>query len=110
MLAPLIFGGLLEGVLAVAGYGYATAFLLPQTQTDGGVFVPNNQFGWRFFGPQMARLPEPFAIAKAKPPGTIRILVLGESAAKGEPQPAFGMPRLLQATLVSGTPTIVSRW
>src|SRR5688572_8089009 len=57
LLAPIIFGGLLEGVLTVAGYGYPTAFLLPRTEAHGEVFVPNNQFGWRFFGREMARWP-----------------------------------------------------
>jgi len=99
VLMPIVFVGLLEAVLRVAGFGQATSFLLPLTHHGQELYVPNNQFGWRFFGPQLSRLPEAFAITRAKPPGTVRILVLGESAAKGEPQPAFGMPRLLQAML-----------
>ena len=47
----------------------------------------------------MARLPFPIAIPQIKAPGTVRIFVFGESAAFGDPQPRFGLPRLLQAML-----------
>ncbi len=43
--------------------------------------------------------PTPFSIARAKPANTIRIFVFGESAAYGDPQPRFGLPRMLQAML-----------
>ena len=61
--------------------------------------MQNNQFGWRFFGAQMARLPQPISILRDKAPGTIRIFVFGESAAFGDPQPRYGLPRMLQAML-----------
>ena len=38
-------------------------------------------------------------MAAEKPPGTCRIFVFGESAALGDPRPAFGAPRYLQALL-----------
>lgn len=47
----------------------------------------------------MARLPVPLCISKTKNTNTIRILVLGESAAMGDPDPRFGLPRMLQAIL-----------
>ena len=34
-----------------------------------------------------------------KPPGTYRIFILGESAAMGDPEPAFGAGRYLEALL-----------
>ena len=96
---PLLLLVLAELGLRVAGFGYPTAFLLPLTQPGRSLFVQNNQFGWRFFGPAMSREPDSFAIPRAKPPGAIRIFVFGESAAFGDPQPEFGLPRMLQALL-----------
>lgn len=96
---PLLLLGLLELGLRLAGYGYPTAFLLPTTHDDQAVLIQNNQFGWRFFGKDVARWPSPFLIPQTKPTNSVRIFVLGESAARGEPQPDFGLPRMLQAML-----------
>lgn len=97
--APIIFLAVLELSLRLMGFGYPTAFLLHISRNGREWLVQNNQFGWRFFGPGLARLPAPICIPQHKPAGTIRIFVLGESAAKGEPQPAFGFPRMLQTML-----------
>ena len=96
---PILLLGILEMILRLAGFGYSTAFLLSSQRDGQNVFVQNNRFGWRFFGPAMARLPEPLCISETKNPQTVRILVLGESAAMGDPDPRFGLPRLLQAVL-----------
>ena len=96
---PLLFLGLTELVLRLVGFGYPTGFLLP-TQRDGQkVFVQNDRFGWRFFGAAMARIPVPFCLPQVKSSQTVRIVVFGESAAMGDPQPRFGLPRMLQAML-----------
>jgi tetratricopeptide (TPR) repeat protein len=96
---PVLFFGLLELGLRLGGFGHGTAFLLPSSNHGQSTFVQNNQFGWRFFGPRMSRVPHPVSILREKPPGTIRIFVLGESAAFGDPQPRFGLPRMLEAML-----------
>ena len=96
---PLIFLGTLELILRLAGFGYPTGFLLSSQVAGQSVFEQNNRFGWRFFGPAMARIPEPFCVPKIKGPNTVRIVVFGESAAQGDPQPAFGLSRMLQAML-----------
>jgi len=96
---PLVFFGLLELGLRMAGFGHPTRFLLPSVNQGQRTFVQNNQFGWRFFGRRMSRLPHPISIPHDKAPGTIRIFVFGESAAFGDPQPRFGLPRVLQAML-----------
>jgi tetratricopeptide (TPR) repeat protein len=96
---PIVFLVLLELSLRVVGWGYPTGFLLHTSRNGRDLLVQNNQFGWRFFGPKLARLPVPICISQHKPPDTIRIFVFGESAAKGEPQPAFGLPRTLQTML-----------
>jgi tetratricopeptide (TPR) repeat protein len=96
---PVLVFGLLELGLRLAGFGYPTAFLLNSSNHGEKTFVQNNQFGWRFFGPRLARSPNPISISREKPPDTIRIFVFGESAAYGDPQPRFGLPRMLEATL-----------
>src|SRR5438477_6193252 len=89
---PMLFFGLLELGLRLASFGYPTAFLLKSSNRGQNTFVQNNQFGWRFFGPHLSRTPNPISISREKPPDTVRILVFGESAAYGDPQPRFGLP------------------
>ncbi len=96
---PLLLLGSLELVLRLAGIGYPTNFLLPIEHNGRSAYIQNNQFGWRFFGRRLSRTPYPFFLSRPKPAGVIRIFVFGESAAKGEPQPRFGVARLLQAIL-----------
>lgn len=96
---PVVLLGTIELVLRIAGFGYPTGFLLPSQRDGKKVLVQNNQFGWRFFGAAMARNPEPICIPQVKGPNTVRIVVFGESAALGDPQPRFGLPRMLQAML-----------
>jgi tetratricopeptide (TPR) repeat protein len=96
---PLLLCGLLELGLRLAGFGYSTGFLLNSSHHGEKTFVQNNQFGWRFFGSRAARLPEATSIPREKPADTVRIFVFGESAAYGDPQPRFGLPRMLNAML-----------
>ena len=104
--APALFFCLVELALKLAGFGYPTAFLLPATQNGQKVFVQNNQFGWRFFRPELARTPSQFSIPQAKASDTVRIFVFGESAAYGDPEPRFGLPRMLQAMLSLRNPGV----
>ena len=99
VLVPLIFFLILETALRLAGFGYPTSFLLPAEQGGKKVFIQNDRFAWRFFSPSFARQPEPFSILCAKPADTVRIFVFGESAAFGDPDSSFGLPRMLQAQL-----------
>src|SRR5215472_12711182 len=95
--APLVFFGLLELTLRLIGFGYPTHFLLSRSEGGRRTLVQNNQFGWRFFGARMSRVPHPITLLPHKPAGTIRIFIFGESAAFGDPQPAFGLPRMVEA-------------
>ncbi|HMO65475.1 MAG TPA: hypothetical protein PKE47_09700, partial [Verrucomicrobiota bacterium] len=80
-----------EAALRLAGFGFPTAFLLRARAADGREFwIENDRFGWRFFPPEIARTPPPVRFPVAKPPGTVRIFLLGESAALGDPQPVYG--------------------
>jgi len=96
---PLFFLAVLELGLRLAGFGYPTGFLLKSSNHGEKTFVQNDQFGWRFFGPRAARSPDATSIPCEKSPGTIRIFIFGESAAYGDPQPRFGLPRMLEAML-----------
>ena len=106
LLAPIFALALLEVILRLAGFGYPTSFLLKASPAGKPLLVQNNRFGWRFFGPQMARAPAAIALPGTKPETTVRIFVFGESAAYGDPQPRFGLPRMLEAMLSLRYPNV----
>ena len=88
----------------MAGYGYPTGFFLPRSEGGKPVLIENDRFGWRFLGRALARSPYPVVLPAEKPTGAVRVFVLGESAAYGDPQPDFGLPRLLRAFLEARYP------
>jgi len=96
-LVPLLLLAFVELVLRLIGFGYPTSFFVPGPKE--GSLIENQKFGWRFFTPAAARTPRPMLIAETKPANTVRIIVFGESAAYGDPDPAFGFPRILQVLL-----------
>ena len=66
---------------------------------DQEFLVNNDKVGLRFFPPELARIPTPVRMKAEKPAGSYRIFILGESAAMGDPEPAFGAGRYLEALL-----------
>ncbi len=96
---PLVLLVLVEGVLRLAGVGHPTGFFLEQHRDGRVVLTDNQDFGRRFFPPGLTRYPRPFTIPAVKPADTLRIFVLGESAAMGDPDFKFGLPRLLEVLL-----------
>ena len=98
-LTPFLLLAVVEVLLRISGYGHAPGFFLRQQVQGREVVVANQQFGRRFFPREMARTPQPVMFPARKAPGVTRVFVLGESAAMGDPEPAFGLPRLLQAML-----------
>ncbi len=104
MAAPFLLLGLLELGLRLAGWGYPTSFFLRAWQDGKAVLVENPKFGWRFFPPSVARSPLPLCIAAEKPAGALRIFLLGESAAMGDPEPAYGFGRQLERLLQARHP------
>jgi tetratricopeptide (TPR) repeat protein len=96
VVSPFLFFGAVELGLRWFGYGYPTRFFIgPDEQ---GHYRSNDQYGWRFFPRPLARRPLPQRVTP-KPPDTIRIAVLGGSAAMGIPDPAFGFARILSVML-----------
>jgi len=104
VVGPLLLLGWLELGLRLAGYGYPTSFFLDCHQGDRPMLTDNPQFGWRFFPPEVARAPQPLFLDAHKPSGTVRIFVLGESAAMGDPEPAYGFARQLERLLQARHP------
>jgi tetratricopeptide (TPR) repeat protein len=98
-LAPFIFIGLLEIALRLGGYGFNPRFFKRMHIGGEDYFVQNDAFSYRFFPPAAARNPEAFRMKSVKPAGVIRIFVFGESAAMGDPEPAYGPARYMQAQL-----------
>jgi len=101
---PICLLALVELTLRFFGFGYPTSFLLKQQKAGQDYWMQNNQFGWRFFGRRMARAPHAIWLPRSKPADTCRIFVFWESAAFGDPQPPFGMVRVLQAMLEARHP------
>jgi lysophospholipase L1-like esterase len=103
LLPVLILLGV-EGLLRAVGAGHPTAFFLKRTVHGEPGLAENPRFGWSFFPPEIARQPTPFFLPIDKPKGIRRILVLGESAARGDPDPVFGFSRLLELMLRAQDP------
>jgi len=106
LLVPMLALAVLEGILRLAGYGYDTAFFV-KTQVGGKEFLVNNDsFVLRFFPPEKARRPKPIMMEADKAANTYRIFVMGESAALGDPDPAYGASRYLQVLLRERFPAL----
>src|SRR5579864_4119955 len=88
-----------EGLLRLAGYGYATDFFKPREIQGRVMWTENADFGKRFFPPGLVRSAAPIDIPAIKAPNTVRIFVMGESAAMGDPDLKFGLPRMLTVLL-----------
>ncbi|MGD0259839.1 MAG: hypothetical protein ABSD29_08420, partial [Verrucomicrobiota bacterium] len=99
VLVPLATFAVLEGALRLAGYGYPTAFFEKIRVGDQDLLVNNEEYGLRFFPPELARFSGPIRIAANKPASTYRIFILGESAAMGDPEPSYGASRYLEVLL-----------
>jgi tetratricopeptide (TPR) repeat protein len=90
---------LLEFCLRIIGYGYPTNFFIQRTIDGHKVFTDNMKFSWRFFSPELARPSCHLAIPAEKSSETIRIFVLGGSAAMGDPDFSYGFSRMLETLL-----------
>jgi tetratricopeptide (TPR) repeat protein len=95
---PVLLLVAVEGGLRLLGYGYPTAFCLRW----GKEYVDNARFVCQFYSRTTYKTnlrPTPFALPIEKPAGEVRIVVLGESAAAGAPDPAYSFGRILERML-----------
>lgn len=99
LIIPLAALAITEVALRLCGYGYDTRFFKPLIVAGRNMLVENDSYGFRFFPPEVARLPRPILIEASKPADVYRIFVFGESAAEGDPDPAFGPARFLEVLL-----------
>jgi len=101
--AILLFGVILFGALELGlrlfGFGYPTRFFLAQKDHGKSMLIENPKFLWRFMPRNLARAPRPLLFPQEKAPNTIRVFVLGESAAMGDPKPVQGIPQVLNTLL-----------
>jgi len=95
LVAPILFFALAEVGLRVVGFGYNTAVFVEER----GIVRSNWPFTFKYFPWSMARPMQPLQFKAEKDPGTLRIFVLGGSAAQGFPEEEFGMAGQLQVML-----------
>lgn len=97
---PVFILLLVEFILRISGYGYATSFFQKTRSADNETFLINNdRFTLRFFPPELARWPGTFKLLADKPADVQRVFIFGESAAMGDPQPSVGASRYLEILL-----------
>jgi tetratricopeptide (TPR) repeat protein len=99
LFGPFLFLGIVEAGLRFAGVGYPTDVTVPCTLRGQAANCYNLFFAAPFFPPGMIKTPQVYAIPAAKARNTYRIFVLGESAAMGDPDPAYGFSRYLEVML-----------
>ena len=99
VLVPIVLLLGLELILRLFGVGYSPDAFIRTTVNGQPAWTGNPFFTYRFFSPPLARIPSPILVTEEKPADALRVVVLGESAAQGDPMPAFGMPRYLEAIL-----------
>lgn len=99
IVAPVVLLVIAEGALRVFGVGFPTDVTVPCTVQGRTAACYNLFFPAPFFPPGMIKTPQAYAIPANKPRGTYRIFVLGESAAMGDPDPAYGFSRYLEVML-----------
>jgi tetratricopeptide (TPR) repeat protein len=106
VLVPLVVMCGLELLLHLLGVGHPSGFTVPCEVQGRRAVCPNPDFALRFFPPALARQPRPFVLREEKSPRTVRVMVLGESAAEGDPEPTLGVSRFLEAMLEEAVPGV----
>lgn len=101
VLTPVLFLAILEIGLSIADFGRPATFFVASDQD--GILTTNHWFIW-FYRKARTTSPHPCLIRTEKPANTIRVFVLGESAAMGTPNPAFSFGRILAIMLQSHFP------
>lgn len=87
----------LELGLRAAGYGRPATFLVPDDRP--GFLRTNPDFARLFLPGSFDLRPLNFRVSAHKAPGTVRIVLLGESAAQGVPVPSFAFAPQIRAQL-----------
>lgn len=105
LLAPAAVLLALESAARLFHWAPPSGFLVQRT-VDGQPFWAENEFAARrYFGNAPLRKPVWLLVPEKKAAGERRIVVLGESAALGDPAPEFGLARQIEAALQAANPT-----
>ena len=99
LLAPILFLALIEGGLRLFHVGHETGLMDACTVHGRPTTCYNMFFAAPFFPPGIIKTPQFFSLSPDKPPNTYRIVILGESAAMGDPDFAYGFGRYLEVML-----------
>ncbi|MDR0994307.1 MAG: tetratricopeptide repeat protein [Verrucomicrobiota bacterium] len=108
----VVYGGIFLVLMAVllellAVYffpGRSTRFLVSGETSGQKAWIDNQFFPYRFFPARAAPTPIPVTALKEAPEQTIRICLLGDRAAMGNPTPPFGLGRQLEMMLQTRYP------
>jgi tetratricopeptide (TPR) repeat protein len=103
VLSPVLILSLLELGLRAGGYGYSPRFFIKGETQDS--FRTNDRFGCRFFPASLTRPAEP-CVLSPKSARSIRIFILGSSAAEGIPDASFAFGRILEVMLRKNYPDV----
>lgn len=106
VLVPVVVVVLIEVCLRIAGVGFTTDLLVPCTVKGAPSSCYNLFFATPYFPAGMVQTPRLYSIPAVKAPGIYRIFVLGESAAMGDPDSAYGFSRYLEVMLRERFPSL----
>jgi len=98
VLSPLLFLGFLELVLSLVSCGHPRGFFLRWKAGGETIHLINQHYCEHFVPKVLSRSPEPCTLTR-KNKSTLRVFVLGGSAAYGDPDPAYGFCRQLEVLL-----------
>ncbi len=96
----------IEGLLRIVGYGDPARFTVPCEIGGRPSSCDNPRFSRLFFPAKIARTAPSFGFPATKGEQTYRIFVLGGSAAQGDPDPTFGLARILGVLLEDRYPGV----
>jgi tetratricopeptide (TPR) repeat protein len=100
LIVPLALIALLESGLRLVGFGYNTSVF----HEEKGIVRNNWPFTFSYFPWSVARPMKSIQFPAKKEPGSIRVFVLGGSAAHGYPAPEYGMANQIQVMLEKAHP------
>jgi tetratricopeptide (TPR) repeat protein len=88
-----------ETALRLGGYSHSPDFFKRINIQGKDYLVENDDFSLNVFTKEIARSPGALRMEAHKPAGMFRIFIFGESAAMGDPEPAYGAGRYMEVLL-----------
>jgi tetratricopeptide (TPR) repeat protein len=98
-ITPVLVLLLAELVLTLSGSGNSLSVVRPCVVGGKAAYCDNQNFTSVVFPPGVTRPASPYAFSASKGRDTYRIFILGDSAAYGDPDPAYAFSRYLNLML-----------